>query len=135
MAERVPAVLMPAALGGRKHKATVFNGTAANQNMPVRFAGLFSECRWYRQHGRTGLGECAVKRGEAQVIANRQTEAAPGQIGQHRQLARTVIARLAIALAARKVDVEHMDLVVARENFTLRINQERTVDGAIGRYF
>src|SRR6187397_1658429 len=107
MAERVPAVLMSATLGGRKYKAAVFNGAATNENMPMGFTGLFCECGGDCQHGRTGFGERAVKCGEAQVIADGQTEAAPRQVGQRRQFARAIIARLAIALAARKVDVEH----------------------------
>src|SRR5512139_4072097 len=121
MAERIPAVLVAAALGRRKYKAAVFNGAASDENMPMGFAGLFCKGRWNCQHGCASFGECAVKRRKAQVIANGQTEAAPRQVGQHRELARTVIARLAIALAARQVDVEHVNLVIARENVALRI--------------
>src|SRR5689334_8997109 len=133
MAERIPAVLMPAALGGRKYKAAVFNRTAANENMPVRLAGLFRERRGDRQHGRAGFSERAVKCRESQVIANSQTEPAPREVSQHSQLARSVIARLAIAFSARKVDVEHMDLVVPCEDVAPRIDQEGAVGGAVGR--
>src|SRR6185295_11349076 len=134
MAERIPAVFVSAALGCRKYKTAVFNGTAADEDMPMGFAGLFCESRRNCQHGCASFGERAVKRGKTQVIANGQTEAAPRQIGQYRQLPRTVVARLAIALAAGQIDVEHMDLVVAREDVALRIDQERTIGGAIGRY-
>src|SRR5690242_4216154 len=101
MAERIPAVLVSAALGRCKYKAPVFNGTAADESMPVGFASLFREGRRNCQHGCARFGERAIKCGKAQVIANGQAEPAPWQVGQHRQFARTVIARLAVALATR----------------------------------
>ena len=55
-----------------------------------------------------------VKRGEAKVVADAQAEPSPGQVGKHRFVARVEIARLAVAFAAGKIDVEHMQLVVAR---------------------
>src|SRR4029078_8686917 len=132
MAERIPAVFVSAALGCRKYKTAVFNGTAADEDMPRAFAALFCESRRNCQHGCASFGERTVKRGKAQVIANGQTEAAPRQGSQHPQLTRTVIAGFAIALAARKVDVEHVDLVVTRQDVALRIDQEGTVGGAVG---
>ena len=60
------------------------------------------------------MGERAVEMREAHVVAHRHAERAPGQRRRHRALARAIGRRLAIALAARQIDVEHMDLVVAR---------------------
>src|ERR1044071_3382069 len=121
MTERIPAILVSSTLGRRKYKAAVFNSAAANEHMPMRFAGLLRKCRRDRQHGCAGFGERAVECRETQVITNGQAESAPRQVGQDRQLTRPVIARLAIALTAREVHVEHMDLVVPREDVALRI--------------
>ena len=41
-------------------------------------------------------------------------ERAPGQLGQHAGVAGLVVLGLAVALAARQLDVEHVDLVEAR---------------------
>ena len=76
-------------------------------------------------------GERAVKRGEAQIVADGQAEPAPWQVGGDADFAGTVVARLAIALAAAEIDVEHVDLVVARDDLALAVDQER----AVGRFF
>src|SRR5262249_16816685 len=55
-------------------------------------------------------------------------ESAPRCLGDDRASARLVGVALAIAFAAGQVDVEHVDLVVARDNAALRIDQE----GAVG---
>ena len=68
------------------------------------------------RNDRAGFGQRAVERREAQVVADREAEPAPRQVGTHRELARPVAARLAIALAVGEIDVEHVDLVVARDD-------------------
>src|ERR1044072_9122317 len=103
MSERIPAFLVPTARSRRKYKAAVFNCAAANKDMPMRFAGLFCEGRRDCQHRCGAFGERAGKRREGQVIANSQPKAAPGKVGQYGQLARTIVARLAVALTARQV--------------------------------
>jgi hypothetical protein len=52
---------------------------------------------------------------------------------QHGEFAGAVVARLAVALAAREIDVEHVDLVVARDDLAARIDQEGAVGGLVGR--
>src|SRR6476660_4264052 len=131
MAVGVSAIFMFTALCGGKYETAVFDGPRPHENVPVCFAGLLGECGRDRQHGCPGFGECAIERGKAQVVANGKTQAAPREICQHRQFAGAVVARLAITLAACKVDVEHMNLVVAREDVTLRVDQERTVGSAV----
>ena len=97
----------------------------------MRFAGLSGEGRRNGEKRAAGLGERAVKRGEAQIVADGQAEPPPGQVGGDADLARTVVARLAIALAAGEIHVEHVDLVVARDDLALAVDQER----AVGRLF
>ena len=65
--------------------------------------------------------------GEAQIVTNSKAEPAPRQVVQHGELARPVAPRLAIAFAVRQIDVEHVDLVVARDDLAARINQEAAV--------
>ena len=133
MAEGVAAVLVAPALRGREHERRVLDRAGAQQHVPVRLAGLLGEGRRAREEGRAGLGQRPVQRREAQVVADRQAEPAPGQVGDHGLLARPVAARLAVALAAGEIDVEHVDLVVAGDDLALRIDQERAVGGALRR--
>ena len=118
---------------------------AANTKQPFSMArARISTCQcaspvcWVKAEGiasirRAGLGQRAIERREAQVVADRQAEPAPRQIGKHRQFARPVVARLAIALAAGEIDVEHVDLVVARDDLAVRVDQERAVGRLVGR--
>ena len=133
MAEGRAAVLVVAALRGREHERAVLDGAGAHQHMPVRLAGLPRERRGDREEGRAGLGERAIERGEAQVVADGEAEPAPRQVGEDREIARPVAARLAIALAAFEIDVEHVDLVVARDDVALAVDQEGAVRGLLGR--
>src|SRR5215471_17863844 len=100
----------------------------------MRLAGLARERRRDRQIHRARLGERAVERRKAQVVADGHAEPAPGQIGDDAELARTIAARLAIALAAFEVDVEHVDLVVTRRDVTAPVDQEAAVRRLVGRY-
>src|SRR5215510_9776390 len=116
MAESRAPVLMQTALGGREHVAAILDGARTDQDVPVGLAGLLGERRRDRDEGGSGLRERAIERWEAQVVADREAQAAPRQIGRHRRLAGLEAVRFAIALAAREVDVKHMNLVVARDD-------------------
>src|SRR5207237_9921632 len=74
-----------------------------------------------------------AKHRKAQVIANRQPQLAPGQIRRDRNLSGTIVARLTIALAACKIDVEHMDLVVARDDLAALVNEKGAIRGLLRR--
>src|SRR5215470_3774419 len=114
MAEGCAAVLVHAALGGRKDEAAVLDGAGAIEYMPMRLAGLLGERGRHRDERGAGFRQCPIERREAQVIADCEAQASPRQVGRNGALAGPEIARLAIALAAREIDVEHVDLVVAR---------------------
>src|SRR5690349_24943728 len=111
MAEGRAPVLVCPALGGREYIAAIFDGTRANQDVPVGLAGLLGERRRDGNERGPGLCERAIERRETQVVADREAEPAPWQIGCHRGLAGLEAVRFAIALAAGEVDVEHVDLV------------------------
>src|SRR6185295_4574629 len=121
------AVLVQAALGRCEHEGAGLDGAGARQDMPMRLAGLLGKGGRDGDELGTGGSERAIERGEAKVVADAQAQPAEGEIGEHRLGARTEILRLAVALAAGKVDIEHMQLVVARGDAALGIDQIRTI--------
>src|SRR5215470_16387218 len=116
MTESRASVLVQAALGSGQHEAAVLDGARPDQDVPVGLAGLLGKRRRNGDEGSPGLRERAIERGKAQVIADRQAQSAPWQIGGDRALTRFEAVRLAIAFAASEVDVEHVDLVITRND-------------------
>ena len=90
----------------------------------MRVAGLARERRRHGEERRPGFRERAIERGKPHVVAHRQPEPAPRQLGHHGKLARPVGARLPIALAIGEINVEHVDLVVARGDVAFAVDQE-----------
>src|SRR4051812_35303709 len=133
MAKGLAAVLMASTLRGRKDERRVFDGARAHQHGPMRLPGLPSEGRRNRDERCAGIRQCPVQHRKSQVVADRQAEPAPRQVGDDGALARLIAARLAVALAAGEIDVEHMDLVVARDDLALWIDYERAVGGTLRR--
>src|SRR5262245_64476410 len=105
MAEGVAAVLVPAALRGREYEGAVLDRACAHEDVPMRLAGLLGERGRDRDEGRAGLRERSIERRETQVVADRQPEPTPRQVGDDRDLAGAEVARFAVALAAREIDV------------------------------
>src|SRR6266581_9765669 len=116
MAESRASVLVQAALRSGEYIAAVLDGARPDQDVPVGLAGLLGKRCRNGDEGGPGLRERAIERGKAQVVADRQPQPAPWQIGRDRGLAGLEAVRLAIALATGEVDVEHVDLVVARND-------------------
>src|SRR5262245_20366581 len=127
VAEGRPPVLMQPSLSGCEDEGAGLDCAGARQNMPVCLASLLGEGGRDGDKLGAGSSEHAIERGEAEVVANTKAESAEGEIGKHRLGARAEILRLAIALAAGKVDIEHMQLVVARGDAALGIDQIRTI--------
>ena len=126
------AAFVLARLRCSKDETAVFDGAGAHQHVPMRLAGRLGEGGGNGQHGGAGLGQCAVEGGKTQVVADRQSQHAPRQIADHGLFAGAIAARLAIALAIAEVDVEHMDLVVARGDVALRRDEKPAVSGLVG---
>src|SRR6185312_14336378 len=105
MAVGFAAVLVLAALRGGEDEAAVLDVAGAIEHMPMCFTGLFGEGGRNREEACAGLRQRAVERGKAQVIADGEAEPSPRQVGEDTELARLVIARLAVAFAAREIDV------------------------------
>src|SRR3546814_13116491 len=64
----------------------------------MRLAGLAGESGGNGQDRCARFRERAIERGKAQIVANRDAETRPGQVGHDREVAGAEIARLAIAL-------------------------------------
>src|SRR5262249_30496380 len=133
MAESLATVLVLAALRGRQHEGAVLDRAGAIKHVPMCFAGLLGEGRGDGEKRTSGLGERAIKRGEAQIVADRESESSPRQVGRHADFTRPIVARLAITLAAAEFDVEHVNLVIARDDVALAVDQERTVRRLFGQ--
>src|SRR3954447_1077012 len=133
MAEGLAAILMAPALRRREHESSVLDRASAHQHIPMRFAGLTGKGGGDRDEGGAGFRQRAVQQRKTQVVADRQAKPPPRQIGDDGALARLVAARLAVALTAGEIDVEHMDLVVTRDDLALWIYHKRTVSGTLRR--
>src|SRR5438045_18422 len=105
MAKGVAAVLVTAALRRGEHEAAVLDRARAYEHVPMRLASLLGEGRRDGDERAAGLGQRAVERRKAQVVADAQAQPPPRQIGHHGNLARPVIARFAITLAAGEIDI------------------------------
>src|SRR5262249_272854 len=79
MAESLATVLVLAALRGRQHEGAVLDRAGAIKHVPMCFAGLLGERRGDGEKRTSGLGERAIKRGEAQIVADRQSNPPPPQ--------------------------------------------------------
>ncbi len=75
------------------------------------------------------LRQRAVELREAHVVADGEADPAPGRVGQHGLVTAGDGVGLAVFLARRQVDVEQMDLAVARGDPALGIDEEFAVGG------
>src|SRR5215470_17947958 len=95
--------------------------------MPMRAAGRHGENRRDAQKISAGLCERAIEMRKADIIADAYAEPAPWRLRDDGAVAGPVGVALAIALATRQIDVEHVDLVVARDDRARRIDEKRPV--------
>src|SRR6185503_436399 len=68
--------------------------------------------------------------GEANVVTNRHAELVPAHLGDDGLLARRARARLFERRAVRQIDVEQMNLAIAREERPVRREERARVEGA-----
>src|SRR5215216_5750554 len=124
MPERLASVFVTPALSGREHEGGILDRPCAHQHVPMRLAGLPGEGGRNGDEGGAGLGKRPMQQWKTQIVADSQAETSPQQIGDDGALTRLVATRLAVALTAGKIDIEHVNLVVARENLAARIDHE-----------
>src|SRR5665213_629132 len=99
----------------------------------MRFAGLNAKCRRNRYERSAGGGQRAIESGKTQIVTDGQAKPTPWQLSDHGKLAGAVAVGLPYTLAFGEIDIAHMDFVVARDNFTFSVNQERAIRGLIRR--
>src|SRR6516165_3441591 len=133
MAEGLALVLVQAALRRSQNEASVLDCARPDENVPVRLPGLPGEGRRYGKEGRPGLRERAVERRKAQVVTDRQAETPPRQVRGDCDFAGPEGTRLPIALAVREIDIEHVNLGVARDDLAVAIDEEGPVTGTVRR--
>ena len=79
---------MMAALIGREHKATGFDGARTHQGMPVRRTRRLRECRRNSNQFCTGLRQCSIERPETQIVTDLQAELPPFSGDHHGRVTR-----------------------------------------------
>ena len=133
MAEGLAAVGMAAGLRGGDDEGAVLDRPRALQHVPVRLAGLARERGGCSQRDGAGMRLRAIEMREADVVADGHAEPQPRQVGDHCPVAGMIDRRFPPALAARKIDVEEMDLVVARKDASTAPEDEGAVgDATVG---
>ena len=117
---------------------------AASTKAPVSMArARISTCQWaspvclvkaagMAMNSAPSIRERAVELRETEVVADGKAEPAEGKIDNHSLAAWPARGRLAVALPSRQIDVEHMQLVVARGDLAFGIDEVRAV-GHAGR--
>jgi hypothetical protein len=128
VAERGAAVFVPADLSCGDDVKAGFNRPRAKQSVPMRLSRGHGEGRWHRDHVRVRLGDAREQHRKPKVIADGEAELPYRRaVDDHRPFAGAIDRRLAPALAGRKVDVEQMDLVVARLDPAGAVDHEAAV--------
>src|SRR5262245_40885969 len=123
-----PATFVLAGLRRSQDKAAIFNGARADQHAPMRLPGGSGKGGGNGQKIGTRPSERAVELRKAQVVANRQSQHPPWELGQNAPTAGLIVLRLAINLAIRERHVEHVNLVEAGDNVSIWRKQK----GAVG---
>ena len=99
---------------GRDHIGAVLDGARPLQHMPVRLARHLGEGGGCGQHLRARLGIGAVEMRKADVVADRKPDQCPPYRARSRRAPGCDGGGFAIAAALAQVDVEEVDLVIAR---------------------
>ena len=122
---------MLAGLGGGEDVSSRLDRPGAQQGLPMGLAGRHGEGRGDGEDLGAALGEAAVERREAQVVADGHAEADPGGGRDDGLAAGAEGGGFAVALPRAEIDVEHVDLVVARDDAAVRAEEQAAVDEAI----
>src|SRR5262245_34411479 len=128
MTECLASALVLSGLRRRQHEALRLDGAGADQRVPVGPPRRHREGRGNGDELSAGVGERAIEMRETQVVANREADFSPRQLGHDSLAAGLEMRALAMALAPWEIHVEHVDLVVAGGDSALR----REEVGAVG---
>ncbi len=121
---------MQAALVGGQQVALGLDGPRAHQHLPVRRAGRRGEGRRRADQLGAGRAQRHVEFGEAQVVADRESQAPDRGVGHHDALAIGEIVGLAVmAAAVGHLGVEQVQLVVTGGDPPLVVDQQGTGAG------
>src|SRR5260370_19215330 len=95
--------------------------------MPVRPTRGLGESRWYRENGRPYLREGPIELRKPHVIADGQAEFGPRQVGHDGFAAACNRVRFPVSFSRGQIDIEEMDLAVARSNPTAWVKKKRPI--------
>ena len=127
MAIGLTALGVGAGLGRRNDEGAILDRPRPLQDMPMGLAGDLGEGRRRGDHAGAGLGQGAVERREANVIADGHAQRPPWGGRQHRLGAGFIGVRFPIGGAIADLHVEHVDLGIARDNSAVRSDQKAAV--------
>src|SRR5690606_1129136 len=97
------------------------------QHVPMSPAGKLRKGGRNRKEAGACLRESAVEMGKAHIVADAHPKLAPGEIRQYELLAGPKGCRLPVALAVGNIDVEHVNLGVARDDRALWVEKKAPV--------
>src|SRR5690625_1759048 len=110
---------MGSALSRREDEAAGFDRSGPQQHVPMGATGELGEGSGNRKKACALFRQYAVKLRKAQVIADAQPQRTPGQRSHHHLFSWLEGLGLPVVLAVGDVDVEHVNLVIARRDRTL----------------
>ena len=118
------------------HEALVLDGARAQQHLPVVPPGLAREGARHEQEARTARALRPVQLREAQVVADREADAAERRLGDHDLRARRDVGRLLIASAALRAEIARRFRAVEGERAVLLLTDPsgRPVSGNLGAW-
>jgi hypothetical protein len=118
----------PADLGRRHDIRAVLDRPGAQQHLPVVAPGPLSEVGGHGQDLGAGQGKRAVQLGEAQVVADRQAQGRPDDLGGDQSMPSGHARRLGVTGPVIDGDVEQVELAVERRDGTVGRDQRRAVE-------
>ena len=130
MAISAATILVLADLRRRDDKGARLDRAGALEQVPMRLAGWHSESRRNRDQVTRLLPKCLEQSWKPQVIADRQAKPSGRRIDCHHRIAGGIGVRFAPAFPAGKINIEHVDLVIARGHIAGGIDHQRTVGPA-----
>src|SRR3546814_15264319 len=96
--------------------------------MPMRLGGRNRKGRRNAEDGGAGIAQRPIQVGKAQVVADGEAHQPERRLDSDAPCPARIGDGFAPALAGRKVDVEEMDLVIARADVAPVVDQDAAID-------